>query len=87
LVDFGVHVADNKTVYKTITVRNTGSTSAPYRIDYKGEHPIGFSPQSAVVQAHSSVAVEVILIRKVDFQWIEHNFLGVVVNIIAYVGR
>jgi hypothetical protein len=45
-----------------LTVRNTGSTPAPYRIDYKGEQPIGFSPQSAVVQPNSSVSVEVILI-------------------------
>ena len=62
MVDFGVHVADNKTVYKMLTVRNTGSTPAPYRIDYKGDHPIGFSPQSAVVQPNSSISVEVMLI-------------------------
>jgi hypothetical protein len=59
-VDFGVHVADNKTIYKRITVRNTGSTPAPYRIDYKGEHPIVFAPESAIVQPNSSVSVEVI---------------------------
>lgn len=58
-VDFGVHVADNKTVYKTITVKNSGSTPAPYKIDYKGKYPISFSPQSAVVQPNSTVPVEV----------------------------
>ncbi len=58
-VDFGIHVADNKTVYKKITVRNSGSTPAPYRIEYKGEHPIGFSPQSAMVQPNSAISVEV----------------------------
>jgi hypothetical protein len=59
-VDFGVHVADNKTIYKRITVKNTGSTPAPYRIEYKGEHPIEFAPESAIVQPNSSVSVEVI---------------------------
>lgn len=58
-MDFGIHVADNKTIYKTITVTNSGSTPAPYRIDYRGEHPIGFSPQSAMVQPNSAVVVEV----------------------------
>ena len=59
MVDFGIHVADNKTVYKNITVRNTGSTPATYKIDYKGNHPIAFAPQSVVVQPHSSISVEV----------------------------
>jgi hypothetical protein len=62
MVDFGIHVADNKTVYKKLTVRNTGNTPAPYEIVYKGEHPIAFTPQSAVVQANSSISVEVRLI-------------------------
>ncbi|CAF2209937.1 unnamed protein product [Rotaria magnacalcarata] len=62
LVDFGVHVADNKTVYKKILVRNIGSTPAPYRIEYKGEHPIGITPLSAMVPPNSSIPVEVSLL-------------------------
>ena len=59
MIDFGIHVADNKTVYKTITVRNTGTTPTPYKIEYKGGNPIEFMPQSAVVQPRSSINVEV----------------------------
>lgn len=63
LVDFGVHVADNKTVYKKIVVKNTGSTPAPYRIDYRGANPIGFSPHSALIQPNSSITVDVRFIK------------------------
>lgn len=59
MVDFGIHVADNKTVYKTIVVRNTGTTPAPYKIEYKGGNPIQFVPHSAVVQPHSAIEIEV----------------------------
>ncbi|UJR33894.1 hypothetical protein I4U23_021314 [Adineta vaga] len=62
IVDFGIHVADNKTVFKKITVRNTGCTPATYEMEYKGEHPIAFTPQSAVVQPNSSQSVEVSLL-------------------------
>jgi hypothetical protein len=58
-VEFGVHVNDNKTVYKKIVVRNSGSAPASYKINYHGEHAIGFTPQSAVVDANASVDVEV----------------------------
>lgn len=62
MVDFGIHVADNKTVFKKVMVRNTGRTPATYQIHYKGGHPITFSPQSAVVQPNSSLSVEVSLL-------------------------
>ena len=86
-VDFGIHVADNKTVYKTITVRNTGSTPASYRIDYKGEHPIGFSPQSAKVQPNSAIAVEV-RTSPIPFDYSKTiPRSGVSVNFINSIGR
>ncbi|CAF0728757.1 unnamed protein product [Adineta steineri] len=62
MVDFGIHVADNKTVYRKISVRNTGSTPASYKITYKGKHPITFAPQTATVQPNSSVSVEISLL-------------------------
>lgn len=74
MVDFGVHVADNKTVYKTITVRNTGTTPAPYKIEYKGPNPIGFMPQTAVVQPRSSVNVEVRRVTIVASDLLQLNF-------------
>ena len=84
-IDFGIHVSDNKTVYKTIIVKNTGSTPAPYRIDYQGKHPIGFSPQSAVVQPNSSISVEVILIHKKEkfILFLNIEILGIFINIIS----
>lgn len=62
MVEFGIHVADNKTVFKKIVIRNVGCTPVTYRIGYKGEHPIAFTPQSAVVQPNSSLSVEVALL-------------------------